>query len=340
MGDAMMAGMVSTIIPVFNRAGMLQSAVRSVLDQTYPDHEIIIVDDGSTDSTAEVADTMAGTHPEQIRALHVANGGPGSAREHGRVSARGHFIQYLDSDDRLLPRKFEIQVAALQAHPECGVAYGKTRLIDANGQILKAPYKWSGRAFAHLFPALLVDRWWNTHTPLYRRSVCNAVGPWTNMRMGEDWQYDARVGALGTQLVFCDEYVSEHRHHAEPRLTGGQAPSLSALKDFGKLIPALHQCAVKAGVNSEADEMRHFSRWAFAVARQLGRAGVTEAAQKCFETARTAAGPCRNRLDFRLYSGLSRLLGWRLSGNAAHWLDRVFKRRPSEQTMKQSWMQS
>ena len=336
----MIGKLVSTIIPVFNRADMLRCAVRSVLDQTYPDHEIIIVDDGSTDSTAETADTMARPRPDQIRVLHVANGGPGSAREHGRVAARGDFIQYLDSDDRLLPCKFEIQVAALQAHPECGAAYGKTRLIDANGQILKAPYKWSGRAFTHLFPALLVDRWWNTHTPLYRRSVCDAVGPWTNMRMGEDWQYDARVGALRTQLAFCDEYVSEHRHHDEPRLTGGQAPSLSALKDFGRLIPALHQCAVKAGVNSEAEEMRHFSRWAFAVARQLGKAGVTGSAQECFEIARLAAGPRGNRWDFRLYGCVSRLLGWRLSGNAAHWLDRALKRQPSRHTLKQSWMKS
>jgi glycosyltransferase involved in cell wall biosynthesis len=120
-------GVVSTIIPVHNRPQLLREAVESVLAQTYRAIEVIIVDDGSTDETGEVADTFAQQHADMVRAIHQENGGPGLAREAGRIVARGEFVQYLDSDDVLLPRKFELQVGALMALTECVVSYGKTR---------------------------------------------------------------------------------------------------------------------------------------------------------------------------------------------------------------------
>jgi glycosyltransferase involved in cell wall biosynthesis len=121
------SGLVTTIIPVFNRAPMLREAVASVLAQTYRPIEILIVDDGSTDDTGAVADAFAAEHPDVIRVIHQQNKGVGPAREAGRLAARGEFIQHLDSDDLLYPRKFELQVAGLRAHPECGASYGWTR---------------------------------------------------------------------------------------------------------------------------------------------------------------------------------------------------------------------
>ena len=108
-----MNGLVTTIIPVYNRPCFLREAVASVLAQTYRPIEIIIVDDGSGPETVAVCEELAAAHPE-IRILHQENAGPGAARERGRLAARGEFIQYLDSDDRLLPEKFE--------HAGCGFA--------------------------------------------------------------------------------------------------------------------------------------------------------------------------------------------------------------------------
>src|SRR5262245_54314926 len=82
-------GLVSTIIPVFNRARMLKEAVSSVLEQTYRPIEIIIVNDGSIDETAKVADLLASENPDEIRVVHQSNTGPGLAREAGRKQARG-----------------------------------------------------------------------------------------------------------------------------------------------------------------------------------------------------------------------------------------------------------
>src|SRR5689334_20068405 len=114
--------MVSTIIPVFQRAALLREAVGSVLAQAYRPIEIIVVDDGSTDDTPACAEALADAHPE-ISVVHQPNRGPGAARETGRQRAQGEFIQYLDSDDLLLPGKFEGQVAGLRSRPECGIAY-------------------------------------------------------------------------------------------------------------------------------------------------------------------------------------------------------------------------
>ena len=119
-------GLVTTIVPVYNRTDMLAEAVDSVVDQSYRPIEIIIVDDGSTDDTPAACDALAAAHPDIIRVIHQPNGGPGLAREAALGAARGEFIQFLDSDDLLLPGKLEAQVAALQQQPECGVAYGWT----------------------------------------------------------------------------------------------------------------------------------------------------------------------------------------------------------------------
>src|SRR5690348_2665066 len=113
--NSLIEGLVSTIIPVHNRAALLREAVASALAQTYRPIEIIVVDDGSTDQTRQVCDELAAQYPQEIRVIHQANTGPGLAREAGRRVARGEFLQYLDSDDLLLPEKFARQVAGLNA---------------------------------------------------------------------------------------------------------------------------------------------------------------------------------------------------------------------------------
>ncbi len=328
---------VSTIIPVWNRSELLKEAVKSVLAQTYRPIEIIIVNDGSTDDTPAVADRLAEENQGVIRVLHVVNGGVGRAREHGLCAATGEFIQYLDSDDVLWPRKFQRQVGELLANPDCGVAYGKTRLVREDGAILAAPYKRSAEKMDQLFPALLIDRWWNTLTPLYRKSVCDAVGPWSDMRMGEDWEYEARVGGLGTRLVYCDEFVADVREHTQGRLTGGGTATAVVLQNTARLIQSLFQNAKRAGVELSTAEMRHFSRWSFSTARQLGAIGAIEAAEKCFLVARAAAGEFANSREFRSFRVLTNVLGWRITGSVSEWLFNTLRRKPGVATQRLSW---
>ena len=97
-----MDGLISTIIPVFNRPALLREAVESVLGQTYRAIEILIVDDGSTDSTPAVVRELEKIAPTVVRGIRQENLGPGAAREAGRQMARWEFILYLDCDDLLL----------------------------------------------------------------------------------------------------------------------------------------------------------------------------------------------------------------------------------------------
>ena len=94
---------MSTVIPVYNRALLLLDSVDSVIAQTYRPIEIILVDDGSTDDTPDVLADLVHRWPDLLRVVRQANAGPGPARQRGLESARGDFVQFLDSDDLLLP---------------------------------------------------------------------------------------------------------------------------------------------------------------------------------------------------------------------------------------------
>ncbi len=316
-------GLVSAIIPVYNRPRLLIESVKSVLAQSYRPIEIIIVDDGSTDDTGAVVDNLQREHPEVIRVLHLENGGPGRAREAGRGIAQGEFIQYLDSDDLLLPRKFELQVNALREHPECGIAYGITRLIDADGKVLQEPYKLTGQKMNYLFPALLVERWWNTQTPLWRRTVCDRIGPWPQGKMGEDWVYDSKAAALRVPLVFVPEVVAATRRHGEGRLTRSGFSSDKS-KDIACLVVALHEAASQSKVDPLCPEIQHFSRWAFLEARRAGSFGHIQEASACLAVAKKTAHTFDLKMTF--VGCMAKVLGWKITGNICGLMEPVFSR--------------
>jgi len=310
-------GLVSTIIPVYNRAAMLREAVASVLAQTHRPVEVLIVDDGSTDDTARVADDLAS---DAVRVIHQSNGGAGAAREAGRRAARGEFIQHLDSDDLLLPRKFEQQVAGLREHPECGASYGWTRLRRRDGTVEPKPWKRSGETIETMFPPMLESRWWDTPSPLYRASLLDRVGPWLPLRVEEDWEYDARVAAQNVRLHHVDGWVCEVRLH-DTHLSGrGDEPQL---RDRAAAHASIYDSARRAGIGAEAPEMQHFARELFLLARQCGAAGLAAESRKLFDLARDASGGGRDRLQFRLYRALAGVVGWTRLGKLSRMADRL-----------------
>ena len=307
-------GLVSTIIPVRNRPRMIVSAIESVLSQTYDATEVIVSDDGSSDDTVAVAEGMASANPGRITVIRGPQRGAGGAREAGRLAARGEFIQYLDSDDLLLPRKFDLQVKALRARPECGAAYGYIRHVDADGKVMSEPFKDSGVVRETLFPTLLMSRWWNTDCPLFRRSVTDAVGPWSNLRYSQDWEYDGRVGALGTRLAHCPDWVCVQHSHAEARQTG-HGGWLSP-KDRIVFLRSLYRSSLLAGMTSQSSQMRSFARWVFYHARYAASAGDEASSKELLGLAREIAG--RSTVDMLAFSALARLAGW---SRAARWAE-------------------
>jgi glycosyltransferase involved in cell wall biosynthesis len=110
---------VSVLIPTFNRRDYVVAAVQSALDQDFDDFEVVVVDDGSTDDTAELLRPFA----DRIRYIRTDNQGPALARNVGMQAARGEYVAYLDSDDLYYPYKLGLQTTLLDANPDVGMVY-------------------------------------------------------------------------------------------------------------------------------------------------------------------------------------------------------------------------
>ena len=182
---------MSVVIPAYNNASTLAEAIASVRSQSRPCYEIIVVDDGSTDTTCKVADDLAGAELRLIRQHH---GGPGAARNTGINAARGEWIALLDADDLWLPGKLEVQLAALRRSPEARFSFA--------GQVVRRP---DGSERAHecplprksLFIDLLKGNRLPTSTALIRRDCFADAGLFdTSLRTGEDWDMWLRLAAL------------------------------------------------------------------------------------------------------------------------------------------------
>jgi glycosyltransferase involved in cell wall biosynthesis len=130
-GNAGHGATVAVIIPVFNQRCFLADAIMSVLAQTRPADEIIVVDDGSTDNPAAVIAQF-----DAVRLLRQDNRGPSAARNTGLRSCMTSHVVFLDADDRLLPTALEAGLACLEAHPSCAFVYGGHRRISDDGQPL------------------------------------------------------------------------------------------------------------------------------------------------------------------------------------------------------------
>jgi glycosyltransferase involved in cell wall biosynthesis len=311
--------LATIIIPVYNRAAMLMEAVGSALAQTHRPIEILIVDDGSTDDTPEVAADLAAKH-EEIRVITQRNGGPGVAREAARQAACGEFIQHLDSDDLIDPQKLELQIAALRANADCGVAYCKARLVHEDGRIDPQPSRRTGERIETMFPAMLQSRWWETAAPLYRASLMREAGAWLPLRAEEDWEYDCRIAARGVRLCFVDEWLCSHRRH-ESNLSGHF--DQATMRDRAAAHTAILQHARTAKIAADVPEMQHFARELFLLARQCGSLGLTSDAGMLFDLARDASGGRRDALQFRAYAALAKIAGWRAAGKLSAALDRL-----------------
>ena len=125
-----MAPLVSIILPTFNRAHFLEQAFRSLASQTYQVFEIIVVDDGSTDNTKEVINTLSTKVAQPVRYIYQQNQGPGVARQNGIDEASGELLAFFDSDDEWLPEHLSEGVDVLKQFPECDWVYFACKRVE------------------------------------------------------------------------------------------------------------------------------------------------------------------------------------------------------------------
>lgn len=180
---------ISVIIPAYNAERTILETITSVQQQTFSDWEIIVINDGSTDRTLEV---LQGITDDRLKVFSYENSRASGARNHGITHATGEYISFLDADDLWTADKLELQLAALQAHPEAGVAYSWTYTIDEKGKLLK-PFEpvYQGSVYYDLLMANFLT---NGSNPLVRRAAVESVGYFDiSLRSGEDWDYWLRL---------------------------------------------------------------------------------------------------------------------------------------------------
>jgi GT2 family glycosyltransferase len=201
----------SVIIPTYNRSAYLRQAVDSVFAQRRQDFEILVVDDGSTDDTAQVVASMA---DPRLRYLPQANAGRSAARNRGLAEARGEYIAFLDDDDLYLPDKLAVQTAYLDDHPEAGLAAGGALMIAADGTCLRTWQPWRGQPELSL-PRCLYACPLLTCSVLLRRPWLTALDHWFDAEMdrAEDTDFWIRLLVAGCSMAWIPQVVCAYRQH-------------------------------------------------------------------------------------------------------------------------------
>jgi len=190
---------VSVVIPVRDGDRYLGEAIDSAVGQSHRPLEVIVVDDGSTDRSAEVAAGYAG-----VRLVRTPNRGPSAARNTGFAAAEGGIVAYLDADDVLLPDSVAGRLRVLDEEPETGVVLGRMRLRREPGapEVAAIPRRGKGAFEGVLASAALV-----------RRSVAERVPFDETMRLGEDLDWLFRLRDAGVGIRVLDREVLVHRLH-------------------------------------------------------------------------------------------------------------------------------
>jgi glycosyltransferase involved in cell wall biosynthesis len=278
---------VSVVIPAYNREHTVGTAIRSVLWQTRPPLEVIVVDDGSSDGTALAVEAM---HEPRVRLVRQANGGISAARNTGIREAVGEWVAFQDSDDEWLPTKLERQFAALDASPSppnaiyCGMIIAGALEDGGMDQAGTAPRR---RIAYHpdpsvtpvagdILPTLLRTNPISTQTLVARRETLHQAGLFdTSLKSLVDWDIAIRIASLGP-IGFVDEplVIQRFTPNSITRDTAKRVESWIRLLDKHEALfraaPEAHFIHLHriAGVQRRMGEHKAAGPW-FARARSL-----------------------------------------------------------------------
>lgn len=207
---------VSVVIPTHNRRDLIQETIQSVLDQTFEDFEILVVDNGSTDDTRQV---VCGICDSRIHYIYQGNTGrPAGPRNTGIRNARGKYIAFLDSDDLWLPHKLALQVEVLDRQQDIGLVFGQLQGFG-DGIVEGNPWpRISEAKFGKIFKSLFLS--WNfipCLTVVTRREVLERIGGFDEepaLKAVEDFDLWLRIARV-CNIQFVPEVLSKYRFHKD-----------------------------------------------------------------------------------------------------------------------------
>ncbi|WP_293128815.1 glycosyltransferase [Microcoleus sp. bin38.metabat.b11b12b14.051] len=200
---------VSVIIPAYNGSRYIVQAVESALGQTFTDCEIIVVDDGSTDSTHQVLQPYL----DKIRYIHQENRGVAAARNRGIQEAKGEFIAFLDQDDFFFPDKLAAQIALFRQQPSLGIVNSGWRIVNQQGEIISNIKPWE------YFPKLDLETW-VVQMPVLPSAMMFAR-QWLEIAGGFNSEFDSvddsdlmlRLAVLGCEAAWLPQITVSYRQH-------------------------------------------------------------------------------------------------------------------------------
>ena len=229
---------ISAVIPTYNNAEYIEDAINSILAQSHPVDEIIVVDDGSSDGT-EALIKIIKQKTDALIYIKQRNQGPSSARNRGIEAANGDWIAFLDADDLWIPDKIALQIAALENAPElkliaadmCEVDQAGETIVEsvlAKHQLFAKFQTLAGGAVPNAMAALLSKNFIPTGTVLVERTCLTAAGGFnTDIRFGEDLELWAKIAA--DQPITCLPRVMMYRRQHGNNATQSTAPMLEGL---------------------------------------------------------------------------------------------------------------
>lgn len=312
-----MTPLVSILIPCHNAARWLGATLDSALGQTHPRCEIIVVDDGSSDDSAAIAESYGA---RAVRVIRQARGGAAAARNAAWRAAGGDYLQFLDADDLLHPEKIAHQVARLGREPAGRVASGPWAGFTRSPEEAcfrpepvwsdAAPIdwlvcSWNGGGMMH--PAAWL-------TP---RSVATAAGPWNeSLSLDDDGEFFCRVLLAGSGVSFCPDARSYYRRHPGGSLSHAKSPAAwHSSHQVCRLVASATLAREDSPRVRHACAMNHlrFALHAWPYAQDLAELSLAEAKRLDATARMPSAGPRFNLV--------SRLFGWRLARRLQQWLN-------------------
>ncbi|HNX81487.1 MAG TPA: glycosyltransferase [Candidatus Omnitrophota bacterium] len=200
---------ISVIIPCFNARRWICEAIASVFAQKFDGLEIILIDDGSTDGSAEVVRKAF----NDVRIITTENRGPSIARNYGTEQSRGEYIQYLDADDMLAGGKLCEQYNILQA-THADVAYGRWHIMSRDWRGAYVRKNIAGKPLQDPEIDLFTDAWFPPAAYLFRRSIVEKVGGWRfDLPVIQDARFALDCALYGGRFIYCDGLAACYRKH-------------------------------------------------------------------------------------------------------------------------------
>ena len=235
-------GLVSVIIPVYNREELVREAIQSVYEQTYRPIECIVVDDGSTDNSVKIIQGLVqklNSEEFTLIAVKQQNAGAPAARNKGIDNAKGAFIQFLDSDDFLYSDKLKTQINFLNTHKNYDGVYGNWHHGTIEDHQLLKGEKWDD-TISQFYGGRVVANF----SMLLRRQIVNKIGPWDiNLKRNQEIDYFLRGALAGGNFEYLPKLTGLWREHDGDRIVTSSG-AISALVFHDKWIAEFHRLNV------------------------------------------------------------------------------------------------